>query len=177
MKTYAPSKYKEIFNTSKKGLNNYLAYTGHVSKGVVESTCSQTDFLDYLKKQLPAEPTDEKYNELYEDMHNGTLLPKAVTKDNSVVPMQIQFAELKKILQNASGYLPFLLQTDESGKSVMDKIVDIFIFRIPYYVGPLNSHSDKAWLVRKEGKIYPWNFTEIVDVDSSAERFIENLTS
>lgn len=177
VKTFAPSRYKEIFNTNKKGLNNYVAYSGHDSKNSVESHCSQADFLDYLKKQLPSEPAEEKYSGLYEDIRNGVLLPKAVTKDNSVIPMQIQFAELKKILQNASVYLPFLSAQDENGKTVAEKITDIFTFRIPYYVGPLNPHSDKAWLVRKEGKIYPWNFTEIVDVDRSAEKFIENLTS
>ncbi|MBQ3087840.1 MAG: type II CRISPR RNA-guided endonuclease Cas9 [Clostridia bacterium] len=177
VKAYAPNKYREIFNTNKKGLNNYLAYSGHISKGSVESLCLQADFLDYLKKQLPVEPADDKYFSLYEDIRNGALLPKAVTKDNSVIPMQVQLVELKKILQNASDYLPFLTQKDESGRTVADKIIDIFTFRIPYYVGPLNVHSDKAWLQRKDGKIYPWNFTEIVDVDRSAEKFIENLTA
>ncbi len=177
VKSFVPNKYREIFNTNKKGLNNYVAYSGHNTKSNVEARCSQLDFLDYLKKQLPSEPADDKYNSMYDDMRNGVLLPKAVTKDNSVIPMQIQLAELKKILQNAANYLPFLTQTDSSGKTVSEKIIDIFTFRIPYYVGPLNPHSDKAWLVRKEGRIYPWNFNELVDVDSSAEKFIENLTS
>ncbi|MCF0116292.1 MAG: type II CRISPR RNA-guided endonuclease Cas9, partial [Erysipelotrichaceae bacterium] len=50
-----------------------------------------------------------------------------------------------------------------------------FEFIIPYYVGPLNPDSDKAWLVRKEGRITPWNFDELVDKDASEQKFIEKL--
>ena len=66
---------------------------------------------------------------------------------------------------------------DENGISVSDKIVKIFEFRIPYYVGPLNNHSLKSWLVRRNEKIYPWNFDSVVDIEQSAENFINNLTS
>ena len=31
--------------------------------------------------------------------------------------------------------------------------------------------------MREKGKIYPWNFKDVVDVDKSAEAFIDNLTS
>ena len=46
-----------------------------------------------------------------------------------------------------------------------------------YYIGPLNTHSTKHWLVRSNEKIYPWNIEEVVDFDKSAEKFIEKLTS
>lgn len=50
------------------------------------------------------------------------------------------------------------------------------------YVGPLNTtHKDKgghSWSVRKkEGKIYPWNFTEMIDEEESATKFIERMTN
>ena len=177
VKKYAPEKKKEIFEENKSGLCNYAAYSGHLSKGSVEKKCTQDDFLDYLKKQLPPEPAEEKYSEMYKEIALHTFLPKIVTKDNSVIPMQVNKAELVKILDNASDRFPFLKSVDESGKTVKQEIVDVFQFRIPYYVGPLNTHSDKAWLVRNSGKIYPWNFNDIVDTDKSAEKFIENLTN
>lgn len=35
----------------------------------------------------------------------------------------------------------------------------------------------KSWLVRSNEKIYPWNFDSVVDIEQSAENFINNLTS
>ena len=104
-------------------------------------------------------------------------MPKQVTKDNGVVPMQVNEKELVAILDNAKEYLPFLLNEDNDGKTVYDKIKALFEYRIPYYIGPLNTHSTKHWLVRSNEKIYPWNIEDVVDFDKSAEKFIENLTS
>lgn len=177
IKKYETEKYNLIFNQSKKSLNNYVAYSGHGGKKVVEYRCTnQQDFCDFLKKHL-VESDDEKYAQMFDDINFGVFMPKAVSKDNSVIPMQVNRTELEVILKNASLYLDFLNDIDNDGKTVMQKIIDIFNFRIPYYVGPLNKHSKNAWLVRKEGKIYPWNFNEIVDIDNSAEEFIKNLTS
>ena len=82
--------------------------------------------------------------------------------------------ELIKILENASSYLAFLNELDENGLTVKDKIVSIFDFRIPYYVGKLKN----GWAVKKEdGIIYPWNFESKVDLEASAERFITEMTS
>ena len=57
------------------------------------------------------------------------------------------------------------------------KLFTLFEYRIPYYIGPLNTHSTKSWLVRSNEKIYPWNIEDVVDFDKSAEKFIEKLTS
>ena len=173
-------KKSEIFRKSKSGLNNYVAYAGKVKKngktGVLENRCTQEDFCGYLKKILPVSdnPEDQKMRERIE---NGTFMPKQITKDNGVIPMQIHRAELVAILKNAEAYLPFLQEKDEEGMTVSEKIIAIFDYRIPYYVGPLNQHSDKAWIVRQTGKIYPWNFHQKVDIEASAEAFIQNLTS
>lgn len=80
-------------------------------------------------------------------------------------------------MDNAKEYLPFLLNEDNDGKTVYDKIKALFEYRIPYYIGPLNTHSTKHWLVRSNEKIYPWNIEDVVDFDKSAEKFIEKLTS
>ena len=177
VKQYALDKYDLIFNENKSGVNNYLAYAGYSKKSAVEKKCQQQDFLDFLKKQLPKDNNDSMYAQMYTEIALGTFMPKIVSKNNAVIPMQVNKAELIVILNNTAEYLPFLSETDENGKSVKDKILDVFTYRIPYYVGPLNKHSNKAWVERTTEKIFPWNFNEVVDVDKSAERFIENLTS
>jgi len=174
---YIPEKYNLIFNENKSGTFNYLAYSGYSKKNPVEKKCQQQDFLDFLKKQLPKDAKNKKYEQMYSEIALGTFMPKIISKDNAVIPMQVNKAELMVILENASNYFPFLNEKDLDGKSVKDKILDVFSFRIPYYVGPLNKHSDKAWLERTNEKIFPWNFGNVVNVDKSAEKFIENLTS
>lgn len=174
-----PEKKSEIFNISSKD-NNYVAYSKHIKTssgtGVLNSTCTQEEFCAYLKKTLGI-CKDASYEEMFKEIENSTFMPKQVTKDNGVVPMQVNEKELVAILDNAKEYLPFLLNEDNDGKTVYDKIKALFEYRIPYYIGPLNTHSTKSWLVRSNEKIYPWNIEDVVDFDESAEKFIENLTS
>lgn len=177
VKAYIPEKYNLIFNENSSKVKNYLAYSAHSKKEAVAKKCSQDEFCKFLREQLPKEPLAEEYQQMYNEIKSDSFMPKIVTKDNSVIPMQLNRKELKKILQNAEIYLPFLSEKDKNGKTVSEKIIDVFNFRIPYYVGPLNTHSDKHWLVRSNEKIYPWNFQQVVDIDKSAEKFIENLTS
>ena len=68
--------------------------------------------------------------------------------------------------------MPFIKENGE-------KIMQLFEFRIPYYVGPLGKKSEKfAWAVRKnDDKIYPWNFEQVIDVEESAEKFIRRMTN
>ena len=96
-----------------------MAYSGHNSKGSVEKKCVQQDFLDFLKKQLPKTCPSEEYATMYDEIVLGTFMPKIVSKDNSVIPMQINKAELVTILKNVSGYLPFLNEKDEPQYSVL----------------------------------------------------------
>ena len=179
VKTYCSDLYNEIFRNNESSLKNYTAYSGYAKtdgkKSSVEKRCSQQEFCEYLNKILP-KSDDREYSEMFERIKLGTFMPKQMTSDNSVIPMQLQLAELKKILENAEEYLPFLKSRDDSGLTVSEKIIRIFEYRIPYYVGPLNPHSDRAWLVRSGEKIYPWNFDKVVDTEKTAERFIENLT-
>lgn len=157
---------------------------------------NQIDFCKNLKKQLEGiaeykkimqEITsidDAKTEEerLLFRITNGFAFPKQTTKDNGIIPIQVHLAELKCILDNAEGYLPFLGETDNNGLSVREKIEQIVKFRIPYYVGPLagtrmSREQGRCWVVRKNEKIYPWNFTEIVNLEESAEKFITNMTA
>lgn len=178
VKQYCEDKKSLIFSDNRDKQPNYLAYSGHSKKGSPETkNCTQEAFCEFLKKQLPKECPAEKYEKMYAEIENSTFMPKAVSKDNAVIPMQVQKLELEAILRHAEGYLPFLKDTNEDGKTVSQMIMDIFSFRIPYYVGPLNRHSDKHWLCRTDEKIYPWNFEKVVDIERSAENFIQKLTS
>lgn len=173
VRSACPEKYGYIFRKKKDKLNNFAAY-GKRSIASGEYTCKQEDFCKFLKKELPA-PSDAAYAALFAKIENGTLLPKLKGADNSVIPHQLHYRELKKILENAAGYLPFLQQADADGLTVTDKILSIFSFRIPYYVGPLNPKSPNAWVVRTEEKITPWNFEKVVDTQKSAEGFMIRL--
>lgn len=131
----------------------------------------------YLSKITPATEDKERYEKLMKKCEDGELCPKQVTTDNRVIPYQLYYAELKKILENASKYLQFLNEKDEYG-TVADKILSIMEFRIPYYAGPLvgTDRSKNAWLKRKaEGKIYPWNFDDMVDKEESEKEFIDRM--
>lgn len=181
IKTYVPEKYDEVFKDNKQK-DNYCTYVGKVSKkGEVlnNGICLQEDFCKYLRTIIPMDKVnDSEFEDILFKINNNILLPKQVSKNNSVIPYQLNLKELERILDNASSYLPFLLEKDENGLSVKDKVRSIFTFRIPYYVGPLNSNSENSWIVRKEeGKIYPWNFEEKVDLEASATEFIERMTN
>lgn len=166
-----PNKYNKIFKEDLKD-NNYVKYSKHKISG----TCSQEEFCAYLKKELPKlkDSNEEKYKNLYLAIEDETLLTKLKSKDNSVIPYQVQRKELNKILENASKYLP-LSEEDANGLTISNKIKSIFEFRVPYYVGPLNKNSSKAWLDRKDEIIYPWNFDKVVNTEQSANNFMENL--
>ena len=174
-----PQKYKEIFTLKKDKLNNYAAYSGYRNRSG-DFRCTQEDFCKYLSKtvSLP-EDADENLKRIFREIKEGSFLPRLKGSDNGVIPYQLHRQELSRILENASGYLPFLTLSDEDGNTVKDKIIKIFEFRIPYYVGPLNKKAGAYWAVRFPGKendkIYPWNFEKTIDTEASSVRFIENL--
>lgn len=177
---YAPNEYNRMFRSAAEKAN-YCTYTGHPSaagQSLKEKICTQEEFCKFALKLLgdfPAQTPREAA--LKRDLTLGTALPKQVTKENSVVPYQLHLQELQAILDNARQHYAFLnLAAD--GFTVADKIIKLMTFRIPYYVGPLNSHSEHAWFVRKTpGKIYPWNFEDKVDLEQSAEGFIHRMTN
>ena len=180
-----PKHYKEIFREA--GKESYGAYVGlcirNRKKMVIEKRASAEVFFDHLKKVLKTNPSPEA-KAILEEIDAGQFLPKAVSKINGVIPHQLQEQELRKILERAEKYLPFLQEADQYG-TVSDKIISLLTFRIPYYVGPLNTaHSSEdgregfSWAVRREeGRILPWNFAEKIDTEKSAERFIRRMTN
>lgn len=173
--------YQEIFVKTEEKLANYSAYIGMTKVNgrkcaVKGKQCDKKGFYDFLKKKiLKVIPEDQDSLYLKEELEKGTFLPRQVTKENGVIPYQIHFTELKRIIENLQERIPLLKENE-------DKLCQIFTFRIPYYVGPLNGirkgTETTNWVKRKNNKkIYPWNFEEVVDREASAEQFIRRMTN
>ena len=189
MKKYCEKKTWMDFFDDPTGKSNYAAYIGHVKKNGKKYSvkrCSEEDFYKNLKGILgnisPNEEDTILINKLKEKAEAQILLPLQRSKDNGVVPHQVHQIELREILDHAKTYLSFLKQRDDRGISVSEKILKIFEFRIPYYVGPLSDrhmeNGANAWIVRKEaGRIYPWNYEEKIDLEKSNEAFIRRMTN
>lgn len=157
--------YKEVF--SENGL-----YENYVKKNGKEELYKK------IKSYFNNENTDEIVKNILNKIELDSFLPKQKIKDNGVIPRQVHQKELETILKNAEKYFKWLIEKDETGLSVSEKIMKIFKFKIPYYVGPLNSKSPFAWIERKEyGKILPWNFENMVDMSKTAEEFIKRMTN
>lgn len=166
--------YREVFHKSEKKLANYPAYSGKDAK----ERCTYEDFRKYLTGKLKAwKDSDEDVQSIFKELESGAFLPKQTIKDNGVIPHQLHEMELVKILENASRYLPFLNETDASGLTKAQQILEMFRFRVPYYVGPLDSQSSHSWVARKNEKIYPWNFENVVDLEACRENFITRMTA
>ena len=182
VRRYCPEQYKNIFKTCEKG--NYTSYSGNL-KSIKNTTdvkrCNQEEFCDYLKsklKNVKPKPGDSDCERVLREIAEHTLCPRQVNSDNRVIPYQLYYTELKKILENAANYIPQLNAADEYG-STASKILRLMTFRVPYYVGPLvkKNENDNAWIVRKgEGRILPWNFDDMVDRDRCEDEFIKRMT-
>ena len=166
-----PEDYKKIFSspTEKK---NYAAYSQTNS----ENVCSQEEFCLFIKPYIKDMAKSENEDEvrIAKEVEDKSFLTKLKGTNNSVVPYQIHERELNQILKNIVGYLPFMNDKQED-ISVVDKIKLIFKFKIPYYVGPLNTKSTRSWVYRSDEKIYPWNFSNVIDLDKTAHEFMNRL--
>ena len=186
IRKYLPKSYGKIFRyMESKEDKNYVAYSYQLKsvKGILpKGKATQEDFCDYLKKVLKdvsCQPEDQEfYDSMMERLEQKIFLPKQVAGENRVIPYQLYYYELKKILEHAAGYLPFLQEKDSEGYTNTEKLLSVFTFRIPYFIGPLQEKSTFAWIERKKsGYIYPWNFKEMVDFDKSEEAFIRRMTN
>lgn len=179
VKQYCPEQYNFFFREMTKG--SYSAYVGSVNSASVKQrrnvTCKTEDLYKNIKNLLKNVPEGKEKAYILQEIEKESFLPKQITSSNGVIPNQVHLLEMKEILQRAESYFPFLKEKDETGLTVSQKIVQLFSFCIPYYVGPLcNTPSNKGWVVRKEsGKVLPWNFEQKIDLKQSAEKFIENL--
>jgi len=124
-----------------------------------------------------------KYKKRIEE---GTFLPRITSTDNGRYPYQLNQDELIKIIKNQGKYYPFLQKTINSKDESDYKLVKLLNFRIPYYIGPLNTttnekcvQNNNAWIEKLDSKVQinPYNFNNIVDKELSAEKFITRMVS
>lgn len=185
VKTYIPREYNNIFRKTpssgdKKGLNNYPKYIGmndSNSKRQRFGHCTRSDFYKFLKEKLDKVTIPEALEEkdyFLKKIENNELLLRQNSDQNGSFPMQLHLQELKAILKNQRKYYPFLCEIQD-GITVTDKIVSIFKFKLPYFVGPTNKESQYSWLVRSDDKIYPWNYDKIINMDETAINFITKM--
>lgn len=184
VKKYVPQKYGDVFGDDGSAkTKNYTAYSYHLNGVNIEKKATQEEFCKYVAGVLKGIDPEDADRELFQDILDRcaehTFMPKQKSTDNRTIPYQLYWYELDLILKNAETYLPFLTEKDDSELTVSDKIRSVFSFRIPYYVGPLYKvPGNHAWIERKaDGKIYPWNFSEKVDLDRSEEEFIRRMTA
>lgn len=184
IKKYDKKAYDEMFRVMKEG--NYSAYVGSVNAhGKKERRNggkgrTQEEFYKNVKKVLKKFPQEDKeINIILEKIENETFMPKQLTPSNGVIPNQLHASEMKAILTNAEKYLPFLSEQDETGLTVSEKILQLFTFHIPYYVGPLGINGENVWAKRRpgeeKGRIYPWNFEQKIDTQGASEEFIGRM--
>ena len=169
-----------MFKSDEKGLHNYVHY---IKQGRTEETsCNREEFYKYTKKIVEGLSDSKDKDYILSEIELQTLLPLQRIKDNGVIPYQLHLEELKTILDKCKSKFPFLNEVAD-GYSVAEKLIKLLEFRIPYYVGPLNTHHNVnnggfAWAVRKaSGQVTPWNFEDKIDREKSAAAFIKNLTN
>lgn len=169
-KKYFKDSYNDMFR--KVGEDNYVAYNGK-NQGKTCKKCEPEKFFAYLKKQiekLPEECIEKQI--ILREISDNNFLKKINVTDNGAIPHQLHEKELEKILDNQSKFYKTLADNKEN-------IIKLFSFRIPYYVGPLAKNEGRwSWVVRKsDKKIRPWNFSDVVDEDATAEKFIRRMTN
>ena len=180
IKKYAADQYDSFFKDDTRK-NGYCAYVHHLHgnknrSGECFKHCSQDDFYKAVRQILNSVKEDSAAalaQPMLEAMEtvNG-FLPLQRINYNSAIPNQIQAEELLMILDRQGQYYPTLLEN-------RDRILSVCTFRLPYYVGPLNTASPfQKWLVRKSNtSVYPWNFDEVIDRTATADQFILNLVN
>lgn len=185
LKKYNKEAYEKLFRTIESG--TYSAYVGSVnSHGKIERRQGKERGKDVLYKSIEKAIKDIPDNdkdkiEIKAKIDAEIFLEKQLTNKNGVIPNQVHSRELRAILNNAEKYLPFLSEVDNTGYSIKEKIIQLFEFQIPYYVGPLGREFNgkkgyNCWAVRKEsGRVFPWNFDEKIDKNASAEEFIKRM--
>ena len=207
-KSYNPKKYNSFFrkltvkdfNNAKETVSNYASYVGYnkVKKHSVSTyhATSNEELMKTVKALLPFDKINDSsfiwkdssdrddLISLSEAMEENKFLPRQNSRNNGVLPHQLNEIEMRIILEKQGKYYPFLLEKAKSYVNPNEedyKIVSILKFKIPYYVGPLSRRTDKnkphdQWVAFKdEERVTPWNFHDVVDEQISAENFIERM--
>ena len=191
MRKYAdPETYRKMFHDDREEIS-YNAYTHSRTcpasyEGENWHWCSQESLYGKIREilQACADPGGKEAGEsilrkMYDEdggvCPNG-FLPLQRIRHNAEISNRTQMRDLLAILDNQAEYYDTL-------KLNKAKIADLCGFIIPSYVGPLRQAENspfKPWIkYRQDGKgpIMPWDFTKRVDLEATAEAYIDGLTS
>jgi len=179
-KAHFPNEYnnmfRKYFDNAGKPLFNYVNYIGNQ---YIDKKIAKEDLYKTIKKILDTKKelaeTCKEYQYCLDAIKNDDFLNLQNSRDNGAIPYQLHKEELIRIIDNQSSYYPVLQR--ERGN-----LIQLLEFRIPFYVGPLSSNPrgrQFAWVERKvKGeKVYPWNFEEVIDIEATAEKFIQRMTN
>lgn len=166
--------YKRIFKTTDKYKCIYDKY--------VNNNIEYDDFKKEIIKSLEKATNNDIKNKILDELNNETFLPRVTSTENGKYPYQFNKDELRAIIKNQGKYYKFLNEEIDN----INKIEKILSFRIPYYVGPLNTQTSNkaiknsnAWLIKKEEyknePINIFNFDKVVDKEKTANEFIERM--
>lgn len=186
IKELSVNQYDAMFREMKQG--SYSAYVnstnckdtssgegGLIRRSLVGKGRSREELYKTIRNDLKNVSGDDA-NYIINEIDKETFLPKQLTADNGVIPNQLHKLEMEAILRNAEKRLPFLTSADDTGLTVSQKIVRLFSFHMPYYIGPVSEKSKTGWVVRKEsGEVFPWNLRNKIDMDATRVQFIERL--
>ena len=171
---------KKIYKENKALYKKMFKNDGCIYEKYITNNMTYDDFKKEITKDLDILNPINK-TEILDRLEKEEFMPRITSVDNGKYPYQLNKSELIKIIENQGKYYPFLL---EKTNDEVYKLVKILEFRIPYYVGPLNNTTAKSgvenknsWLVKRVDnmKITPYNFNEVVDLESSAEKFIKRM--
>lgn len=187
-KTNSKAKYTGAHITSEKNISDLIKQIKKDLK--FDDLKSKVDDLSQQNELSEQDISDIQCIE--EAIESNTFLPRQNSRNNGVFPYQLNLNEMKTIIENQSKYYPFLKDKAPSfpdGKTEEYKIVSLLKFKMPYYIGPLSQPNnyvrddkrDNHWVQfrgeNNQGIINPWNFSQIVDLEGTADKFISNLTN
>ena len=191
MKAYTDTDtYRKMFHDDTEDCN-YNAYThSRTNPGAYEGGswhwCSQEKLYEKIREMIRScdsadgrEAGKEILSRMYDSfgvpVPNG-FLPLQRIRFNAAESNRRQMRDLMAILDNQGEYY-LSIQMNKA------KIADLCGFVIPSYVGPLRQ-SDQSpfnpWIRYREkgsGRIAPWDFEKRVDLEATAEAYLEGLTN
>ncbi|MDR2201922.1 MAG: type II CRISPR RNA-guided endonuclease Cas9, partial [Clostridiales bacterium] len=178
-----------ITRSAKSVAHSEIVLRSDFSNNSTPAHCTHEDFLKHLKDVLTQKDAgladNADYRRYLQAIEDKALLRRMNTREQAAVPYQVNLLELAAILDRQKSKYPFLSESDEYG-TVLDKIVSLLTFRIPYFVGPLNDRhalegGGFAWVKKNDGwrnkEITPWNYSAAVDEPASGEEFIRKMTN
>ena len=178
--------FKKVYSEKEKlVIPSYAKFINESSKYEFDKVNGYFAFKTHLTKYLSFVLEDDKYksnvglvkeiNKVLSDLENNNFLKRPRDINSGTFPHQFHEKELDIILKNALKYYPFLAENDN-----INKIKSIFLYKLNYFDGPLNTQSVYSNIVKRgdpKEKVYPWNKKQIIDETKTNINFVNKLIS